>query len=238
MPARGAHPVGFLAEVEVRREHVLGQVHREVPDQHVERLGRRVTQHLGHHAQQRDREHEPGAEREAGVDHPQAPALVSHHGERADHVAERRGDGEAERVHSRSRASASRRLALVEAGIVEHPVEQRGEHLADPRPRCAQRLQVGSRDRQVAARRADRRARGSRPPRSPTGPAALRGARAAGSRSSAARPTAASQRRTARDVGRGRRRRARARSPRRDRSRRWRPGAGAAPRWHRPGAAR
>ena len=62
-PGRRAQPVRLLAEVEVRGQDVLGQVNGEIPEQHVDRRAGRVAQHLGQHAQDRDREHEPGAER-------------------------------------------------------------------------------------------------------------------------------------------------------------------------------
>ena len=37
---RGAHPVGLLAEMEVGREDVLGEVHGEVARQDIERRAR------------------------------------------------------------------------------------------------------------------------------------------------------------------------------------------------------
>ena len=198
MPAAAAQPVGLLAEVEVGGEHVLGQVHGEVPGQHVER--RRSASRAAPRACTPSRatasmNPAPKA-RQASITRRLA-ALVAHHRERAHDVAERRGHREAERSHSSSRASASSVSRRVEAA--DRPAPGRAAPPAARRCAGPRRRAPGGR-RRVTARSprasGSPRSRISRTAAAHGGSPPVRQRMQSASRSSAARPTAASQRRT------------------------------------------
>ena len=116
--ARGAaQSMGLLAEVEMGNEDVLRQMHRQVPA--AARTPRRSgpsRNTSGSTPEHRHRQHEAGAEGEAGVDQPQLAPQVPHHRERPRHVAERRGQRERERRHPSSRARASSALPVLSDG--------------------------------------------------------------------------------------------------------------------------
>ena len=137
--------------MEVGSEDVLRQVDGQIAEEHVERRRGIVPEHFRHHAEYRHREHEAGAEGQAGVDRLEAAALVSHDRQRADDVAERGGYGKAERIHSISRASAISVSRVLSDGSSSTRSSSL-ENLPDAPAACAERLEIAATQRQVAPR--------------------------------------------------------------------------------------
>ena len=133
MPGRPADPVGLLAEVEVGGEDVLRQVDREVARRARRAPRLRPSRRTSGSTPSRataSMNPAPNA-RQASMNRRLAPQ-VAHHRERPPpRCPAPRRRAKPERVHRSSRASASRRSRVLSGGIVQHPVEQQREHLAD-----------------------------------------------------------------------------------------------------------
>ncbi len=149
---RSAQPMGLLAEMEVGSEDVLSKVNGEVAEQHVEGRTGRSFQHLGHHSEHSDGEHESGTEREAGVNEPEAPPEMPDHRQGADHVSQCRRQPRT-RAGSpaspgRSQAETSRVLRLGSSSTRSSSVAS----ISPMRGPCdAQILKIGPADGQVRA---------------------------------------------------------------------------------------
>ena len=112
---RAGQPMGLLTEMEMGDEDMLREVYREVAEEDVQRGARPLLEYFGQNAEQSDCQHEPGAERQAGIDEAEAAPEMLHHRERTDHIAQRRGEAENERTQTSSRAmdsSVSRALSV------------------------------------------------------------------------------------------------------------------------------
>ena len=147
------------------------------------------SKHLGQHADQDHREHEPGPEGDQPLDEPELPVEVADHDEGAEDV---RAGGERASVRACTQSPwrAQQPIGHVERGIVHHQRQETLEHLPDSRPgRNADRHQVLAGDRQVRARTAAPAARTSSTADA-TGAAGRAAAARAPIRSSAAPSTA------------------------------------------------
>src|SRR5919112_2387065 len=83
---------------------MLRQMHGEITHQDIDRRRRGTPEHLRQHAEDRDRKHESGAKRQAGIDQPQSPPKVTNHRQGTDDISQGRGHREAERAHWSARA--------------------------------------------------------------------------------------------------------------------------------------
>ena len=105
------HPVDgvrLLTEVEVGREGMLREVHREIAREH-QAGGRRAraSERLGEQLHQRHRQHEPRPERHEVLDQGQLARRASRHGEGAGDVPQGRYQGVQQRArHERAAAPA------------------------------------------------------------------------------------------------------------------------------------
>ena len=195
-PPCAATAVGLLAEVEVRREDVLGQVDREVPEQHESPGGRRPAPRStsGSTPTRTTASMNPAPNaRQVSMNARPAP-LVAHHRQGADHVAQRRGHREPSSGFSASvlgqRRAASRACCSVGSSStrVEQPLEQPAPPPGPagiPAARRSSPVIARSPRAERLAPRPDRRHR-----RRPTGPALPCRSSPESARSSAAPPTA------------------------------------------------
>ncbi len=142
----------LLAEMEVRRQDVLGEVYREEPAKHPRGSARTLGKGIGQHAEDGHREHESGAECNGGLDRPHPPRAAAHDHERAGEVRGTRRHGQEQRRHCVPRPR-EQLVASIERGIGEYQLEQVIQCRANARPGFdAQRAEVGPGDRERIAR--------------------------------------------------------------------------------------